>query len=167
MESDLALNGLGTSSATGVADVTPLTLEDLESHEGDSLSLLLYLICPTDLWDRGAQDKLIRRLDKEALSGHRSPYQHRLQTGSWCFHDVFGLCSSVRLWYRLNACTRLFAVVSHLFAQSGNLGRWLDRRAGSPGVIIGYFLFWRSVVFSDAYAAQAFALAGASDTSLR
>jgi len=51
----------------------------------------------------------------------------------------------------------------HSFAQTGNLRRWLDRRAGSPEVITSYFLFWHSVVFSDACAAQAFALAGTSD----
>ena len=33
--------------------------------------------------------------------------------------------------------------VFHSFAQTGSLGRWLDRRAGSPGVITSFFcLFW-------------------------
>ena len=49
------------------------------------------------------------------------------------------------------------------FAQTGNLRRWLDRRAGSPGVITSFFLFRRSVIFSNACAAHASALAGASD----
>ena len=48
----------------------------------------------------------------------------------------------------------------HSFAQTGCLRRWLDRRAGSPGVITS---FVRSVVFSNACAAPAFALAGTSD----
>ena len=29
----------------------------------------------------------------------------------------------------------------HLFAQTGHLRRWLDRRAGSPGVITSFFCF--------------------------
>ena len=54
-------------------------------------------------------------------------------------------------------------IVPFSFAQAGSLGRWLDRRAGSPGVITSYFFVWYSVAFSHAWAAQASVLAGPSD----
>ena len=39
----------------------------------------------------------------------------------------------------LHVCLKI-TLVCHSFAQTGSLGQWLDRRAGSPGAITSFFL---------------------------
>ena len=65
----------------------------------------------------------------------------------------------------LHVCLKI-TLVCHSFAQTGSLGQWLDRRAGSAGVITSFFVCFGVVVFgNDVYAALAYAIGDAKEST--